>query len=84
MSTEVGTVSTKGQVTISKDIREALRIRPGDEVLFDLEGGGRALLRKAEPARLNEILGRLGPMKETGVEFQRRLRREWSQRSCRL
>jgi AbrB family looped-hinge helix DNA binding protein len=81
MATEVGTVSTKGQVTIPKDVREALRIRPGDKVLFDLTGGDRATVRKAEPARLTEILDRLGPSKETGVEFQRRLRREWSRRN---
>ena len=74
------TISSKGQVTIPKDVREALRIRPGDKVLFDLTGGDRATVRKAEPARLTEILDRLGPSKETGVEFQRRLRREWSRR----
>jgi AbrB family looped-hinge helix DNA binding protein len=83
MATEVGTVSTKGQVTIPKDIRKALRIRPGDKILFDLEGGDRALVRKAEPHSLNEILDRLGPMKETGVESQRRLRGEWSRRARR-
>jgi len=78
MATEIGTVSTKGQVTIPKDIRRALRIRPGDKVLFDMEGGDRAVVRKAEPARLLEILDRLGPAEESGMEFQRRLRLEWS------
>ncbi len=83
MATEIGTVSTKGQVTIPRDIRRALHIQPGDKVLFDLEGGDRALVRKAEPKRLTEILNRLGPAKETGVQTQRRLRREWSRRSDR-
>jgi len=83
MATEIGTVSTKGQVTIPKGIRKALRIRPGDKILFDLEGGDRALVRKAEPNRLNAILDRLGPTKETEVELQRRLRREWSRRARR-
>jgi len=83
VATEVGTVSTKGQVTIPRDIREALRIRPGDKILFDLQGGDRALVRKAEPQRLSEILDRLGPSSEGGVETQRRLRREWSQRNRR-
>ena len=81
MAIEVGTLSTKGQVTIPKDIREALGLRPGDRVRFDLEGGEKAVVRKAEPSRLTEILGRLGPSKETGVEYQRRLRREWSHRA---
>ena len=66
-----------------RDIRRALHIQPGDKVLFDLEGGDRALVRKAEPKRLTEILNRLGPAKETGVQTQRRLRREWSRRSDR-
>jgi len=83
MATEIGTVSTKGQVTIPKDIREALHLPPGDKILFDLEGGNRALVRKAEPQRLNEILDRLGPSREPGVETQRRLRREWTRRGRR-
>ncbi len=83
MATEIGTVSTKGQVTIPRDIREALHIRPGDKVIFDLEGGDRAWVRKAEPQMLSEILNRLGPSTEKGVETQRRLRREWSRRHRR-
>jgi AbrB family looped-hinge helix DNA binding protein len=83
MATKVGTVSTKGQVTIPRDIRRALRIRPGDKILFDLEGGDRAVVRKAEPGRLNEILDRLGPTKESGLESQRMLLSEWTQRDRR-
>lgn len=81
MATEIGTLSTKGQVTIPKEIRDALRIRPGDRIRFDLEGGDRAIVQKAEPARLTEILSRIGPSAEHGVAYQRRVRREWSQRS---
>ena len=83
MATEVGIISTKGQVTIPKDIRDALGIRPGDKVRFDLERGDRAVLQKAEPSTLTEILGRLGPSKEPAVLQQRRLRREWSERNRR-
>jgi antitoxin PrlF len=83
MATEVGTISTKGQVTIPKDIRDALGIRPGDKVRFDLERGDRAVLQKAEPSTLTEILGRLGPSGSSGVSMQRRLRREWVERGRR-
>jgi antitoxin PrlF len=81
--TEIGTVSTKGQVTVPKDVREALHIRAGDKLVFDLEGGDRVLVRKAEPQRLTAILDRLAPTKESGVDLQRRLRREWSRRDHR-
>jgi len=83
MPTEIGTVTTKGQVTLPKDIREGLHIRAGDKLVFDLEGGDRVVVRKAEPRRLTAILDRLAPTKETGVEFQRRLRREWARRDHR-
>ena len=32
-------VTTKGQVTIPKKIRDALRIRPNDRIDFEREGG---------------------------------------------
>lgn len=81
MATEMGKMSTKGQVTIPKDVRDALGVRPGDRVRFDIEAGERVLLRKAEPSRLTEILDRLGPAPEAGLDFQRRVRREWSARA---
>ena len=41
-------VTTKGQVTIPKEIREALGIEPGDEIAFEeVESGYR--IRKKEP-----------------------------------
>ncbi len=83
MPTEIGTVSTKGQVTIPRDIRAALRLRTGDQVVFDLRGGDEATVRKAEPRSILEILDRMGPAREAGVAWQRRLRREWAGRSRR-
>lgn len=35
---ELATVSSKGRVTIPKDVREALGIRPGTELDFQVEG----------------------------------------------
>lgn len=37
------TVTSKGQVTIPKAVREALNIRPGDDLIFRVEGN-RALV----------------------------------------
>lgn len=41
----MATVTSKGQVTLPKKVRDALGIGPGAEVEFDLEEG-RAVMRK--------------------------------------
>lgn len=43
------TLTTKGQVTIPKKIRESLGLEPGSEVDFDVDNQGHIIIRKAEP-----------------------------------
>ncbi len=38
MKQRVATLSSKGQITIPAEIREALQLREGDKVAFELEG----------------------------------------------
>ncbi len=48
------TLTTKGQVTIPKPIRDRLGLGPGSTVEFEIEEDGRVLLRPADrtvPAR---------------------------------
>jgi len=58
-------VTTKGQVTIPKPIRERLGIVPGDAVSFELAPDGRIVLVKAGHARpanrFEKLRGRAGP-----------------------
>ena len=42
-------LSSKGQVTIPKEIRECLGLEPGDEVAFELAIGDAVVLRRVEP-----------------------------------
>lgn len=42
------TVTSKGQVTIPKSVRDALGIQEGDEVVFRVEGDRAVLCRTAE------------------------------------
>lgn len=53
-------ITSKGQVTIPRDIREALSIVPSSEVEFVREGG-RVWLRKREPgaARGHSLVNRM-------------------------
>ena len=39
-------ITIRGQVTVPKRVREALRLNPGDAVEFELNGNGEFVLRK--------------------------------------
>lgn len=59
------TVTTKGQVTIPKPIRERLGIEPGSAVEFRLAADGQVVLVKVgglrPKSRFAALLGRAGP-----------------------
>jgi antitoxin PrlF len=42
-------VTTKGQVTIPKEVRERLRIRAGDVLVYEFQEDGLLNVRKMEP-----------------------------------
>ncbi len=45
------TVTSKGQVTIPKPVRERLGIRPGSAVAFEMTEGGEVVLRRVAAGR---------------------------------
>ena len=56
------TVTSKGQVTIPKTVRDRLGINPGSEVDFEVAEDGRAFLRrigkhKIKPSRFERMRG---------------------------
>lgn len=44
---DMAKVTSKGQVTIPKDIRELLGVRTGDKILFTANGDGTVTMRNA-------------------------------------
>ena len=48
---QISRVSSKGQVTLPKRVREAIGVRPGDAVAYDV-GKGIVTLRRLEPIDL--------------------------------
>jgi len=53
-----GTISRKGQVTVPKEIREALGLKPGSRVRFELKGGYAVLLPEPK-SRVDALFGAL-------------------------
>lgn len=61
------TVTTKGQVTIPKAIRDHLGIEPGSEVEFAVEADGRTVLRRADGKRPPSRFAKLRGSVKTGM-----------------
>ncbi|MEM2922547.1 MAG: AbrB/MazE/SpoVT family DNA-binding domain-containing protein [Nitrososphaerota archaeon] len=76
MSIEVSTVSEKGQVTIPKEVRDHLTIKPGDKVLFVIEDG-KVSLTKPGAKKVSEVLRKQKPWTIGHMEFQASIRNEW-------
>jgi len=66
------TVTSKGQVTIPKRIRDLLRVKSGDRIDFDVDASGRVLVRPGgtDVRALKGILHRPGrrPVKLEAME----------------
>ena len=75
-SISVGSITSKGQITIPKEIRVLLDLKEGDKIIFTMEDG-EATIRKAPAERLSKILRRHRPWKEDSLKFQKRMRKEW-------
>jgi len=58
-------VTSKGQVTIPKRIRDALGITPGSEVRFGMEEDGRAFLQPEGKPRKSDMRKRIEKVRGT-------------------
>lgn len=77
------TVTSKGQITIPKDVRHALRLGPGDRVEFIIEKSGKVsvLPGKGDIADLKGLLRRRGRRPVSVFEMERAIARAHSRRS---
>lgn len=51
------TITQKGQVTIPKAVREVLRVKQGDEVVFEVEDEKVIVRRKDKTAHFRDYIG---------------------------
>ena len=63
------TLTSKGQITVPKAVREALRLGEGDRVAFEIRGDGVVELR-AESGDLMDSFGSLKPKAGKHVSLQ--------------
>jgi len=70
----VGKMSKKGQIVIPKEIREKFGIKPGDAVIFKIQGN-KVIIEKIQE-KMSEILINSKPI-EKSLDFQKKLRDEW-------
>lgn len=75
-------VGTRGQVTIPKDIRAALKIKPGDVLQFEIEDNAIKIIKERDPISALRGMG-TGIFKD-GLKHVRKLRKEWKGREERI
>jgi len=75
---KVGTITSKGRITIPKEIRDSLALREGDGVIFVMEDG-HVTIRKAAREKLSLILRRQITWKKQSLKFQKMMREEWQE-----
>ena len=72
-------LTTKGQVTIPKSVREALKLEEGDQVIFRVEGD-RAIL--ARTPNLLDLAGSVPvPAEKRGFPWEEVRRQTWAARA---
>jgi len=67
------------QVTIPRDVREVKNLQVGDKIIFVMNGE-HVEITKANKDSLRAAAGLWSDMNETGIEYERRLRKGWNKR----
>ena len=74
-------ITSKGQITIPKQVRERLGVEPGDALDFHFEDG-RLEVRPVRRRRLNEFRGRFRVKR--ALDFREERTRAWEAQARRL
>ena len=76
------TLTSKGQMTIPKDVRDRLNLHPGDQVDFIMESSGEVILRPAtiDVQELKGILARKGQKAVSVAEMNRAIKRRFGRK----
>lgn len=67
------TLTTKGQITVPKDVREYLGLNQGDTVTFVIKRSGEVMLKVPKYRDLDALAGAAGTL-DTPMEFEEMLK----------
>ena len=73
-------VTRNYQITLPKDVREELGISIGDKMVSYIDENCYIRIKKLDKSPVDAAFGMWKGMKETGVEFQNRLRKGWERK----
>ena len=77
------TLTSKGQLTVPKEVRERLGLRVGDRLVFELLEEGSVRLKVERRRTLGELKGSLPARRQyPGKEGEREAAREWAVREA--
>lgn len=71
---ETATLTSKGQITLPKPIRQALGVSTGGKIAFDLGRDGRVVVSRAEAEHEDPAIGAFLGLLEANVRAGRHLR----------
>jgi len=75
----ISRITRNFQITIPKDVRELTGLKEGDEMMLTVENDAIRIRRRQEV--LNATAGLWKGMNETGLQYQRRMRKQWKNRN---
>ena len=76
----ISKITRNFQVTLPREVREMEDLHIGDRVRFVVEDNHRIHVVKLSKEIIRDAAGLWKGMKETGLEYERKLRKEWRKR----
>ena len=79
----VSRITSTGQITVPKEIRERLRVGPGDSLEFHFEGD-RLEVRPIRRRSISEFRGLFKPDNDSGIPWDEQRQLAWERRARRI
>ncbi len=73
---ELGKITSKGQITIPKEIRDTLGVSSGDKILFEKRNGD-IIIKKAQKNDVVSVLDQTQPLGKKAEKILKDIRGEW-------